>query len=174
MQGLITTDVVPRPGTPEFWASLAVTGVGLGVYQKTAKARTVMSWIRHPIANYAVRHGSPMLARGAQAYLHTSKVIRYTGYTAFLLDPFATVYYTRRGEYDKAIIQAFGPPGSVYIYGKLVKHEAEESSRQIVSGGTRQKPSQMSQKQKKRLWRMGLRWCKKHGRYDKCSLRARR
>lgn len=172
MQGLITTDVVPRPGTPEFWASLAVAGVGLGVHQKTAKARTVMSWIRHPVANYAVRHGSPMVARGSSAYLYTSKVIRYTGYTAFLLDPFATVYYTRRGEYDKAIIQAFGPPGSVYVYGKLVKHEAE-IEKEVISK-PKKKPSQMSQKQKKRLWRMGLRWCKKHGRYDKCSLRARR
>lgn len=172
MQGLITTDIVPRPGTPEFWASLAVAGTGLGVYQQTAKARTVMSWIRHPVANYAVRQGSPMVARSAQAYLHTSKVIRYTGYTAFLLDPFATVYYTRRGEYDKAIIQAFGPPGSVYVYGKLIKHEAEIEAE--VNSKPLTKRSSMSQKQKMRLWRMGLRWCKKHNRYDRCSLRERR
>ena len=37
----------------------------------------------------------------------------------------------------------------------------------------KKKPSKMSDAQKKRLWRMGLRWCNKHKRYDKCSLRAR-
>jgi hypothetical protein len=36
----------------------------------------------------------------------------------------------------------------------------------------KKKPSKMSDAQKKRLWRMGLRWCNKHKRYDKCSLRA--
>lgn len=33
----------------------------------------------------------------------------------------------------------------------------------------KKKPSKMSDAQKKRLWRMGLRWCKKHQRYDRCK-----
>lgn len=51
-----------------------------------------------------------------------------------------------------------------------------ESVRQELSGRTttaKRKPSQIPAKQKKRMWRMGLRWCRKHQRYDKCSLRAR-
>lgn len=39
--------------------------------------------------------------------------------------------------------------------------------------GKKNKPSKMSNAQKMRLWRMGLRWCKTHGRYDRCSLRER-
>lgn len=33
----------------------------------------------------------------------------------------------------------------------------------------KKKPSKMSEAQKKRLWRMGLRWCRKHQRYDRCK-----
>ena len=34
---------------------------------------------------------------------------------------------------------------------------------------SKKKPSKMPSAQKKRLWRMGLRWCKKHQRYDRCG-----
>lgn len=34
---------------------------------------------------------------------------------------------------------------------------------------SKKRPSQMPSAQKKRLWRMGLTWCRKHQRYDRCS-----
>jgi len=54
-----------------------------------------------------------------------------------------------------------------------MKKQASTSMRGDSKARRKSKPKKMSAKQKKRLWRMGLRWCNKHRRYDKCSLRAR-
>lgn len=92
------------------------------------------------------------------------------------------------GHYVKAGMVWFGPPGSLLAYeafkGKpgsdLVEPTSLTIQPQVVEPKTKpvrskkKKPSKMSSAQKKRLWRMGLRWCNKHGRYDKCSLRARK
>jgi hypothetical protein len=91
------------------------------------------------------------------------------------------------GHYVKAGMVWFGPPGSLLAYetykGKpgsdLVEPTSVTIQPKVVEPKTKpvrskkKKPSKMSSAQKKRLWRMGLRWCSKHGRYDKCSLRAR-
>ena len=174
MQQLIKPSLkfVPKPGTPEFWGTLVVAGVGGGFLHVTKPARVALSWIRHPVANYARVYGGKYTARAASAYLATSKGVRYVGYAALVADPFVTYHYYRKGEYDKAIISHFGPPGAVYIYGKLVESERTIEP-QVVQSKSAKKPK-MSEKQRMRLWRMGLRWCKRHKRYDRCSLRARR
>ena len=104
-----------------------------------------------------------------------NKAYRYLGYAQFAASPFATIHYLREGEYEKAMIQYFGPIGSVYIYNKFTESQKPgvkpELPRRIRPS---RKPSEVPKKQKMRLWRMGLRWCRKHGRYDRCSLRARR
>ena len=90
------------------------------------------------------------------------------------------------GDYDAAAVNWFGPPGSLIAYetvkGKLGQngqHTEQKTSITEVLLPTKKplkrpkpskkKPSKMSKAQKKRLWRMGLRWCKKHQRYDRCS-----
>jgi len=86
------------------------------------------------------------------------------------------------GDYDKAAVQWWGPPGSLLVYESMqgkpghspslpTKQPKVVQSKPPKSG---KKPSKMPAAQKKRLWRMGLRWCRKHGRYDKCHSRARR
>lgn len=179
MQDLIKPALkfVPKPGTPEFFATLAVAGVGGGFLHVTKPARVALSWVRHPVANYLKAYGGPYTARAASAYLTTSKGVRYVGYAALVADPLVTYHYYRKGEYDKAIISHFGPPGAVYIYGKLVSDGTSEARRPAGPKGedtrTRRR-SKMPEDQRMRMWRMGLRWCKTHKRYDRCSLRARK
>ena len=85
------------------------------------------------------------------------------------------------GEYKRAALQWWGPPGSLLIYERMTGKPGQSSSHitlqpKVVQSKPKKsgkKPSKMPAAQKKRLWRMGLRWCRKHGRYDKCSSRAR-
>lgn len=182
MQGLISLDIVPIPGTPEFWASLALAGVGAGVLRATAPIRAGMTWVRHPIAKYlSVIHAGTRLGTGARIYLQASKGLRYVNYAAFAMNPLATYHYLKSEEYDKAMIQYFGPVGSVWIYNKFTESSNVKTVQPVVvkpskkpTRGRGKKPSKMSENQKRRLWRMGLRWCRKHNRYDRCSLRVRR
>jgi hypothetical protein len=84
------------------------------------------------------------------------------------------------GEYKEAALQWFGPPGSLLIYERMTSKPGQSFrpttlQPKVVQSKPKpgKKPSKMPAVQKKRLWRMGLRWCRKHGRYDKCSSRAR-
>ena len=172
-----------RPGTPHFWGALALVAVGGYTMHVTAPARVIVSWVRNPLANLLSTQGRTAAIRfGANFYLQASKAYRYTNYVAFAYSPFATFHYLKAGEHEKAMIHYFGPPGSVMIYEKFFE-EAESNgtvtpgkppARSIGSGGPKEKPAKMPQAQRMRLWRMGLRWCKKHNRYDRCSLRARK
>ena len=183
MQGIIkpSLDIVPRPGTPEFWLSLALAGVGGYALHVTKPARVVLSWVRHPVMNYLSTYArSAPIRYGANFYLQASKAYRYTNYVAFAYSPFATYHYLKAEEYEKAMIQYFGPPGSVYLYEQLIEKESNDpgSTGRPTRGLPgkelpKKKPAKMPQEQRMRLWRMGLRWCRKHRRHDRCSLRAR-
>lgn len=166
-----------RPGTPEFWAALALAGVGGGAYRATAGIRGAMTWVRHPVAKYlAVYRSGTALGRGAKVYLQASKGLRYANYVAFAMNPLATYHYLRNEEYDKAMIQYFGPIGSVWIYNKYTESQGKAARTRIKSSSKTKpgrKAGKMPEKQRMRLWRMGLRWCKKHKRYDRCSSRRR-
>lgn len=119
-----------RPGTPHFWGALALTGLGLGAYRATAPARVVLSWVRHPVMNYLSTYGrSTPIRYGAYFYLQASKAYRYSNYIAFAYSPFATYHYLKAGENEKAMIQWFGPPGSVYIYEKYFEKESKDKGR---------------------------------------------
>ena len=149
-------------------AGLALGGMGVArVASATKPVRVGLSWIRHPVANYAKLYGGKYTARAASAYLATSKGVRYVGYAAFVADPLVTYHYFRKGEYDKAVVSHFGPPGAVYIYGKLVSNDDDFIIKQPEV--VKSKRTKMSEKQRMRLWRMGLRWCKRHKRYDRCK-----
>ena len=185
MQGIISPslEIVPRPGTPEFWATLAVAAVGGYTMHVTGPARVIVSWVRNPLANLLSTQGRTAAIRfGANFYLQASKAYRYTNYVAFAYSPFATFHYLKAGEHEKAMIHYFGPPGSVMIYEKFFEQAESNGTvtpgkppRQLPgSGDPKEKPAKMPQAQRMRLWRMGLRWCKKHNRYDRCSLRARK
>ena len=175
----MTPGYVPAPGTPEFWAALAVSGLGLGAHRATAPIRGAMTWVRHPVAKYlAVYRSGTALGRGATMYLQASKGLRYANYVAFAMNPLATYHYLKNEEYDKAMIQYFGPIGSVYIYNKFTESRGKgggpEARTRLREDTRTRRPGKMPEKQRMRMWRMGLRWCKQHKRYDRCSLRARR
>ena len=183
----MTPEWAPAPGTKEFWGALMVTGAGLGVARATAPLRTALTWVRHPVAKYlSVYRSGTTLGRSAKLYLQASKGLRYANYVAFAMNPLATYHYIRNDEYDKAMIQYFGPIGSVYVYNKFTESRGKgggsqarmrlrEDTRTRRPGSKRtSRKAKMPEKQRMRLWRMGLRWCKQHGRYDRCSLRARR
>lgn len=185
MQGIISPslEIVPKPGSPEFWGALVLAGVGGYAAHVTRPARVVLSWVAHPLANLLSAHGRTAPIRyGAKFYLQASKAYRYSNYVAFAYSPFATFHYLKAGEHEKAMIHYFGPPGSVHIYEKFF--EQTESMDTVApgkpirrlprKGAPKEKPVKMPQAQRMRLWRMGLRWCKKHNRYDRCSLRARK
>ncbi len=150
-----------------------------GVLSATATGRLWYSYWRSPVATVLKHHGRTAFIRGsAGAWLLGAKAYRYAGYYQFYKQPFATYHYLREGEYEKAMIQYFGPIGSVFVYNKY--QESRKSSeirvevKQTRSSRKPSKPSKVPKKQKMRLWRMGLRWCRQHGRYDRCSLRARK
>ena len=180
----VTPEWAPAPGTLGFWGSLALAGVGLGAHRATAPIRGAMTWVRHPVAKYfAVYRSSTTLGRGSKLYLQASKGLRYANYVAFAMNPLATYHYMKNGEYDKAMVQYFGPIGSVWVYTKL--RPEPQGIKELQAGGPQartrlredtrtRRPGKMPEKQRMRLWRMGLRWCKQHKRYDRCSLRARR
>ncbi len=145
----------------------------------TAPIRLGLSYYRSPVATVLALHGRSAAWRATgTALLFAGKAYRYAGYYQFYKQPFATIHYLREGEYEKAMIQYFGPIGSVFVYNKY--QESRKSSKkgaeikQTRTSKKPSKPSKVPKKQKMRLWRMGLRWCRQHGRYDRCSLRARR
>ena len=167
---------------------IAALGVTLGygglaagsLAARTAGLRSGMSWVRHPIAKTVqLVYEGQRIGRVATIYLQASRGLRYANYAAFAMNPLATYHYLKGGEYDKAMIQYFGPIGSVWVYNKYQESQkvSLSSSKRSPQGKKKStkksKPKKMSAKQKKRLWRMGLRWCNKHRRYDKCSLRER-
>tara|TARA_B100000700_G_scaffold237009_1_gene263105 strand:- start:473 stop:1114 length:642 start_codon:yes stop_codon:yes gene_type:complete len=159
------------------------------ILRATKPARYALSWIRHPVANYLARYrGWTWLGTGAKYYLHANKGYRYANYVAFAYSPFATYHYLKADEYEKAMIQLFGPLGGVYVYEKYIEKPSKGSvldqkmigvglgrpDRSLTQESLKKTSSKMPQAQRMRLWRMGLRWCKKHNRYDRCSLRARK
>lgn len=97
----------------------------------------------------------------------------------------AKLLYDR--DYDDAAVNWFGPPGSLIAYeyakGKLGRNGQPFERKPSIGliemkpvkksvnrpKPSKKKPSKMPAAQKKRLWRMGLRWCKKHQRYDRCG-----
>ncbi len=168
------------------FGALAIAGLGVGlvygslgmaaVAVRTSGVRLGISYWRSPYATILAQHGRSTAWRNTgTALLFGGKVYRYAGYHQFIQQPFATLHYLREGEYERAMIQYFGPIGSVYIYNKFTESQKPgvkpELPRRIRPS---RKPSEVPKKQKMRLWRMGLRWCRKHGRYDRCSLRARK
>jgi len=169
--------------------ALAIAGLGTGlvygslalgsVAARTAGVRLGISYWRSPYATILAQQGRSAAWRNTgSSLLFAGKAYRYAGYYQFVSDPFATLRYLREGEYEKAMIQYFGPIGSVFVYNKY--QESRKSStkgakiKQTRISKKPSKPSKVPKKQKMRLWRMGLRWCRQHGRYDRCSLRARR
>lgn len=148
---------------------------------KTASApiRLGMAYRKNPalmiLANHATR-GSVRSAAGAM--LTGSKAIRYAGYIQMTLNPLLTYKYAKKGDYKRAAMTYFGPPGTVWVYNRTTRQYEKESIVQpkVVKKPIRRgkMPSEMPADQKRRLRRMGLRWCRKHGRYDRCSLRERR
>lgn len=172
-----------------------------GYYARTSGARLALSYYRAPVLTLLANHARSGTVRwAARASLGVSRTARYAGYAASIVNPFMTYKYLRREDYTRAAISYYGPPGTVWVYNRALGI-FEKSSRQPYA--TRDMPSsrkvdgwnpkelsdprdkfpartkvvkkskKMSKVQRNRLWRMGLRWCPRHKRYDKCSLRAR-
>jgi hypothetical protein len=177
--------------------SLAIAGfaVGLGYaapivagyYGRTAAVRLAISYGRKPILTIAANHAKSGIVRAAaRGGLGVSKVYGLAVATSSILNPFMSVKYAMRGDLKRAALAHYGPPGAVWLYNRreqrMERHErtafrsvsvpSSKSSR-TTSSGKPKKKKRISREQKNRLWRMGLRWCPKHKRYDKCSLRAR-
>lgn len=138
----------------------------------TAPIRLGLAYRRNPalmiLANHASR-GSVRSAAGAM--LTGSKAIRYAGYIQMTLNPLLTYKYARKGDYKRAALTYFGPPGTVWVYNRTARQYERKSTEQpaVVKPVKKAKmPSQIPAAQKRRMWRMGLRWCKRHGRYDRC------
>lgn len=170
---------------PEYQAARLYIGLlygGAAVKAIPKGVSLAYSYRRAPILTLLANHASSGGVRFAAAsMLQGSKAIRYAGYVQASISPFMTYKYASRGDYRRAALAYFGPPGTVWVYNKVTKQyekQPESTSKSVRSSktvrpGEKKKPSKISSAQKKRMWRMGLRWCKKHNRYDRCSLRAR-
>lgn len=147
----------------------------------TRPARNIMTWIRHPIAKHlATKSNYRSVQLGAQAYLAGMKAIRYASYGAAVYSPFETYRYMKEGDYKRAALQWYGPPGTVYVYNELTMEPVNSQARMAElkqlskpgkvdqSSTKKTKKSTMTAKQRRRLNRMGLRYCPIHRRYDRC------
>ena len=154
-------------------------GVALsGLSSATAGIRLGIAYKRSPVLMILANHARSGAVRSAAgAMLQGSKAIRYAGYIQMSLNPLMTYKYARRGDYKRAALNYYGPPGTVWVYNKMTRQYEKDTKQPSVVKPIRKpktkKPSKISEAQKKRMWRMGLRWCKKHQRYDRCSLRGR-
>lgn len=148
----------------------------------TKPVRNVLTWIKHPIAKtLATQTSYKSVQMGARGYLGGMKAIRYTGYVASVYSPFETYRYLTEGDYKRAALQWYGPPGTVYMYNYLTMEPINSSARmeeikQLSKPNKNAKPltskkkrSSMTAKQRRRLNRMGLRYCPTHRRYDRCA-----
>ena len=151
----------------------------------TQPVRNILTWIKHPIAkSLATQTSYRSVQMGARGYLTGMKAIRYTGYAAAVYSPFETYRYLTEGDYKRAALQWYGPPGTVYMYNKLTMEPVNSQARmEELKKGSRKsknqdrrsaaskskKKSSMTAKQRRRLNRMGLRYCPTHRRYDRCA-----
>ena len=148
----------------------------------TRPARNIMTWIRHPIAkSLANQTKYKSVQMGAQGYLKGMKAIRYASYAAAVYSPFETYRYMKEGDYKRAALQWYGPPGTVYVYNELTMEPVNSQARMdelkqlskpvkvTQSSSSKTKKSTMTAKQRRRLNRMGLRYCPTHRRYDRCA-----
>lgn len=186
----------PGEGRAAAKEAVTLTGVAVGLgygapivagyYGRTAAFRLALSYHRKPILTIAANHAKSGIVRAAaRGGLGVSKVYGLAVATSSILNPFMSVKYAMRGDLKRAALAHYGPPGAVWLYNRREQRmerndrDAIRSVGQPTNLSTRSpsprnlKKKKMPQVQKNRLWRMGLRWCPKHKRYDKCSLRGR-
>ncbi len=185
-----------NPSSRQAWDVKRATGTALLVvaaapfagsaYSSTAPARLALSYHRKPVLTIMANHAKNGIVRAAaRGGLGVSKGYGILVLASTIANPFMSVKYAMRGDLKRAALAHYGPPGAVWVYNRReqrmertdreafrsVSVPSSRSSRTTSTGKLKKK--KMPQKQKNRLWRMGLRWCPKHKRYDKCSLRAR-
>lgn len=171
---------------PEHQATRLYIGLlygGVAYKAIPAGVKLGLSYRRNPVLMILANHAKNAGVRfGATAMLQGSKALRYANYVQMSISPLMTYKYVKRGDYKRAALAYYGPPGSVWVYNQTTRqyeNTGQTTQKPVRSTSRRverppKKPSKISSAQKKRMWRMGLRWCKKHNRYDRCSLRARR
>lgn len=150
----------------------------------TRPVRNAMTWVNHPIAkSLATQQKYRSVQLGAQGYLQGMKAIRYAGYAAAMYSPFETYRYIKSEDYIRAGLQWYGPPGTVYVYNQLTMDPVNSPARieelkklgkptkvrKAKPSSKTKKKSSMTAKQRRRLNRMGLRYCPTHRRYDRCA-----
>ena len=148
----------------------------------TKPVRNVLTWAKHPIAKaLSIQTKYKSVQLGARGYLTGMKAIRYAGYAAAVYSPFETYRYLTEGDYKRAALQWYGPPGTVYMYNKLTMEPVNSPARmeeikqlskpkkKAQPSSKKKKKSSMTAKQRRRLNRMGLRYCPTHRRYDRCA-----
>lgn len=140
----------------------------------SAPIRLGLAYRKNPALMILANHASRGAVRSAAgAMLTGSKAIRYAGYIQMTLNPLLTYRYAKKGDYKRAALTYFGPPGTVWVYNRATRQYEKKSTKQpeVVKTSRRRgkMPSEMPADQKRRLRRMGLTWCRRHGRYDRCK-----
>ena len=187
----------PGEGRAAATEAVTIAGVAVGIgyaaplvagyYGRSAAVRLAISYGRKPMLTIAANHAKSGIVRAAaRGGLGVSKVYGMAVLASSIANPFMSIKYAMRGDLKRAALAHYGPPGAVWVYNRReqrMERDDREAIRSVgqpsnlptrtTTPGKLKKNKKMSQKQKNRLWRMGLRWCPKHKRYDKCSLRAR-
>jgi hypothetical protein len=187
----------PGEGRAAARDALTIAGVGVGLgyaaplvagyYGRTAAVRLAISYGRKPMLTIAANHAKSGIVRAAaRGGLGVSKAYGLASLASAIANPFMAIKYAMRGDLKRAALAHYGPVGAVWLYNRheqRMERTDREAFRSVTvpssrtsrttSSGKPKKKKGISREQKNRLWRMGLRWCPKHKRYDKCSLRAR-
>lgn len=182
-QSMISLDVIPSPGSPGFWATLALATVTGGVHTRTAALRSAYTWSVSPGPKLMVEFGGRSAVVG-HTMLYGSKAYRVAKFGQFVSNPLMTFNYFREGDYTRAALSYYGPLGTVYLYNYLVDEEKKATrspysqERQPTNKTsskkkkTSTKSSGKSSKQRKSTYRRSKRartWCYTHRRWDNCS-----
>ncbi len=185
-----------NPSSRQAWNVKRATGAALltvaaapiagSAYASTSSVRLALSYHRKPLLTIMANHAKSGIVRAAaRGGLGVSKGYGLLVLASAIANPFMSVKYAMRGDFKRAALAHYGPPGAVWVYNRheqrmertdrvAIRSVGVPSNRARIASSRRARSSKrMSRDQKNRLWRMGLRWCPKHKRYDKCSLRAR-
>lgn len=194
----VTTGAMFIPGAGALGKAFQYKGGirgGISLHRAMSKpggkiALALQADVKHRSKGIAMMDASRVFARANS--IETAKLLHDRDYDAAAVNWFGPPGALLAFEYAKGKLTDNGKPRSnkispASVYGevnpedgvllvkagwsstKQPKSRKRPSRSSKKSSSSKRSPSSFTSKQKKAFWRMGMRWCKKHRRYDRCG-----
>lgn len=161
--------------------AVAIPALGIRMSMLMGNPYWIMyGWYRSPILKTAKYLG----VRGASALYGASRVYASGKLGAAIANPLQTYHLVRTGQYDRAVVNFYGPIGSLLIYDRLREHYGRSSTgsnyydlvaESDTPSATKDTPvvSTKSRRRGRRKSGRKGRYCRKHKKYDWCYKRTK-